>query len=71
MEVAKMMLPEKGSDFKNKEELKTTIKQRDIVINQGILMSNWINKYLDGSPRIMSRSQSAKKIKVVPTTRGS
>ena len=34
-------------------------------------MSNWINKYLDGSPRVMSRSQSAKKVKNVPTARGS
>ena len=60
-----MMLPEKGGDFKNQEDLKTTIKQREIVINQGILMSNWINKYLNEPD---AERDSLVKIKI-PTAR--
>ena len=44
------MLPEKGGDFKNVDDLQGTIKQREIIINQGIIMSNWINKTLSDSP---------------------
>lgn len=42
-EVAKMLLPSKGGKFKTSDELKSSIKSRETVINHGILMSKWIN----------------------------
>ena len=42
VEVAKLLLPGKAGEFKNQDDLKGSIKKRENVINQGIIISNWI-----------------------------